>query len=79
MCDKFELDALSPCVLFNTMNLPLANPNTSGQLVMQWLHAMENDCIENGFAEENDDLAGPLANKSDKKVESSLYILFTFC
>ena len=46
LCDKFELDALSPCVLFNTMNLPLAKPNTSGQLVMQWLHAMENDCIE---------------------------------
>ena len=43
LCDRFELDALIPCVLFNTMNLPLVNLNTSGDAVITYYE--ENGCI----------------------------------
>ena len=43
LCDRFELDALILCVLFNTMNLPLVNLNTSGDAVITYYE--EDGCI----------------------------------
>ena len=53
-------DPCLQCVLFNTMKLPVVNPN----MVV----------LEFEFVKENDDLTGPLANKSNKPGVSKIHL-----